>query len=124
MTVAVSQLLVTSPAPKILQSGAQIIGQRITQNNFQSHNKLALFLAKSVKHNLHDFVVAVLEVYDHAELAKILQAKFFLPNESNYTDEAYYQSASELSVARYIKQKEKQKLYSHRLPRSSRKTRF
>ena len=69
-------------------------------------------------------MVAVLEVYDHAELAKILQAKFFLPNESNYTDEAYYQSASELSVARYIKQKEKQKLYSHRLPRSSRKTRF
>jgi hypothetical protein len=54
--------------------------------------------------------MAVLEVYDHAELAKILQAKFFLSNESNYTDEAYYQSASELSVARYIKQKEKQKL--------------
>jgi hypothetical protein len=81
-------------------------------------------LKNSPQNYIDDFVVAVLEVYDHAELAKILQAKFFLPNESNYTDEAYYQSASELSVARYIKQKEKQKLYSHRLPRSSRKTRF
>jgi hypothetical protein len=32
-------------------TGAQIVGQ-ITQNNFQSHNKLALFLAKSVKRPL------------------------------------------------------------------------
>jgi len=67
-------------------------------------------LKNSPQNYIDDFVMAVLEVYDHAELAKILQAKFFLPNESNYTDEAYYQSASELSVARYIKQKEKQKL--------------
>jgi hypothetical protein len=81
-------------------------------------------LKNSPQNYIDDFVVAVLEVYDHAELAKMLQAKCFLPNESNYTNEAYYQSASELSVARYIKQKEKQKLYSHRLPRSSRKTRF
>jgi hypothetical protein len=67
-------------------------------------------LKNSPQNYVDDFVTAVLVVYDHAKLAKILQAKFFLPNESNYTDEAYYQSASELSVARYIKQKEKQKL--------------
>src|SRR6266481_3578750 len=70
-------------------------------------------LKNSPQNYIDDFVMAVLEVYDHAELAKILQAKFFLPNESNYTDEAYYQSASELSVARYIKQKEKQKLVTN-----------
>ena len=66
--------------------------------------------------------MAVLEVYDHAELAKILQAKLFLPNESNYTDEAYYQSASELSVAHTLNRRKTE--VSHRLPRSSRKTRF
>jgi len=40
--LACSLLLVRSPARKILQRGARIIGQRITQNNFQSHNKLAV----------------------------------------------------------------------------------
>jgi hypothetical protein len=70
-------------------------------------------LKKSPPSYVDDFVVAALEVYDSAKLHKVLQAKFFIPNESSYTDEAYYQSASELSVSHYIKQKEKQKLVTN-----------
>jgi hypothetical protein len=60
-------------------------------------------LKNSPQNYIDDFVVAALEVYDPAKLRKILQAKFFMPDESNYSDQAYYQNASELSVARYIK---------------------
>jgi hypothetical protein len=70
-------------------------------------------LKNSPQNYIDDFVVAALEVYDPAKLRKILQAKFFMPDESNYSDQAYYQNASELSVARYIKQKEKQKLVTN-----------
>jgi hypothetical protein len=70
-------------------------------------------LKNSPQSYIDDFVVAALEVYDPAKLPKILQGKFFMPDESNYTDQAYYQSASELSVARYIKQKEKKQLVTN-----------
>jgi hypothetical protein len=60
-----------------------------------------------------DFVVAALEVYDPATLQKNLQRRFFIPDESDYKEDTYYQSASELSVSYYIKQKEKQKLVTN-----------
>lgn len=42
-------------------------------------------LRKSPKSYVDDFVVAALEVYDRAKLERILQAKFCIPNESNYS---------------------------------------
>lgn len=60
-----------------------------------------------------DFVTATLAVYDPRDLQKNLQHKFFIPDESNYADEKFYQSASELSVSHYIKQKEKQNLLTN-----------
>jgi hypothetical protein len=41
---------------------------------------------------------------------KVLQNRFLIPDTSNYSDEKYFQSASELSVSRYLKQKEKENL--------------
>src|SRR5258708_2825643 len=70
-------------------------------------------LSNSPQTYVDDFVVAALEVYDPATLQKNLQHKFFIPDESNYKEDTYYQSASELSVSYYIKQKEKQKLVTN-----------
>lgn len=67
-------------------------------------------LKRSPQSYVDDFVMAALEVYDPNTLAKTLQDKFFIPNESNYSDEGYYQSASELSVSYYLKQKANRKL--------------
>jgi hypothetical protein len=50
-----------------------------------------------------DFVNAVVNVYDPRKLEKILQQKFHIPNDTKYTEDAYLQSASELSVANYLK---------------------
>jgi hypothetical protein len=58
-------------------------------------------------------VTAALEVYASATPQKTLQHKFFIPDESNYKEDTYYQSASKLSVSHYIKQKEKQKLVTN-----------
>jgi hypothetical protein len=49
------------------------------------------------------FVQASVAVYKSSELKKILQRKFFIPNATNYTDEAYFQNASELTVANHIR---------------------
>ena len=70
-------------------------------------------LSNSPQAYVDDFVVAALEVYDPATLQKTLQHKFFIPDESNYKEDTYYQSASELAVSHYIKQKEKQKLVTN-----------
>lgn len=53
------------------------------------------------------FIEAALEVYEPEKLDKILQQKFFIPVESRYSDERYYQAASELTVAWDLKRKEK-----------------
>lgn len=50
-------------------------------------------LSNSPRTYVDDFVVAALEVYDPATLQKILQHKFFIPDESNYKEDTYYQSA-------------------------------
>jgi hypothetical protein len=70
-------------------------------------------LSNSPQTYVDDFVLATLEVYDPATLQKTLQRKFFIPDESNYKEDTYYQSASELSVSHYLKQKEKQKLLTN-----------
>src|SRR5258708_4848236 len=70
-------------------------------------------LSNSPKSYVDDFIAAAIEVYDPATLQKALQHKFYIPDESNYSDEAYYQNASELSVAHYIKQKENQNLVTN-----------
>lgn len=49
------------------------------------------------------FVAAFEAIYSSRRRAEVLQHKFFLPDESNYSDEAYFQSASELSVANHIR---------------------
>jgi hypothetical protein len=64
-------------------------------------------LRKSPQSYADDFVKAALEAYDPDTLQKTLLHKFHIPDESNYSDEVYYQSASELSVSYYLKQKEK-----------------
>jgi hypothetical protein len=50
-----------------------------------------------------DFPRAAVHVYDPAKIQTILQRRFYLPNDSTYKEDAYLQSASELSVANYIK---------------------
>lgn len=73
-------------------------------------------LRKSHQDYVDDFVMANLLVYDPDALEKELQHKFFIPDipdESNYSDEVYYQSASELSVSYYLKQKENQGLVTN-----------
>jgi hypothetical protein len=70
-------------------------------------------LSDSPQSYVDDFVLAAMEVYDRATLLKTLQHKFFIPDESNYKEDTYYQSACELSVSHYIKQKEKQKLVTN-----------
>jgi hypothetical protein len=44
-------------------------------------------------------------VYSARTIDGILQQKFHIPNDTNYTEDAYLQSASELSVANYVKRK-------------------
>jgi hypothetical protein len=54
------------------------------------------------------FVAAALDVYDPGKLYKVLKKKFFIPSASpasQYTDERYLQSASELTVAHHIKKR-------------------
>jgi hypothetical protein len=52
-----------------------------------------------------DFANAAVTVYNARKIKDILQHKFHIPNDSNYTEDAYLQSASELSVANYVKRK-------------------
>jgi hypothetical protein len=52
-----------------------------------------------------DFAKAAVNVYSPRNIATILQHKFHIPNDRNYTEDAYLQSASELSVANYVKGK-------------------
>ena len=50
-----------------------------------------------------DFAKAAAHVYDPVKIQAILQRRFYLSNDSTYKEDAYFQSASELSVANYIK---------------------
>ena len=56
---------------------------------------------------LDGFVRAFLAVYPASMRAHILQRKFFVPDQRGYTDDAFYASASELSVANHIRQQPK-----------------
>jgi hypothetical protein len=67
-------------------------------------------LKNSPQDYVDDFVVTALEVYPQSKVQKVLQDKFLIPDTSNYSDEKYFRSASELSVSRYLKQKEKENL--------------
>ena len=67
-------------------------------------------LKSSLEPYVGEFIEAALQVYPASRLQKILQEKFLIPDASNYSDGKYFQSASELSVARYLKQKEKEKV--------------
>jgi hypothetical protein len=48
------------------------------------------------------FVTAFRSVYGALEWRSCLQHKFFLPDESNYSDERYFQSAAELTVSNHV----------------------
>ena len=65
---------------------------------------------------VNGFVEAALGVYEPENLAKVLQQKFFIPAEASYSDEGYYQAASELTVAWDIKKKERQSLVANLAP--------
>jgi len=52
-----------------------------------------------------DFAKSAVNVYSPRKIATILQHKFHIPNDRNYTEDAYLQSASELSVSNYVKGK-------------------
>jgi hypothetical protein len=69
------------------------------------------------------FVKAFVAVYPPLKRARILQAKFFIPDERRYTDDAFYASASELCVANHIRQQTNIRDFSvdRRLNRHSRK---
>jgi hypothetical protein len=67
-------------------------------------------LKNSPQDYVDDFVMAALEIYPYSKMRKVFQDKCLIPDTSNYSDEKYFQSASELSVSRYLKQKEKENL--------------
>jgi len=52
-----------------------------------------------------DFAKSAVNVYSPRKIATILQHKFHIPNDRNYTEDGYLQSASELSVSNYVKGK-------------------
>ena len=50
------------------------------------------------------FVAALCEIYLSVQIEKILQKKFFIPDDSNFDLNVYLQNAAELSVQSHIKQ--------------------
>lgn len=52
-----------------------------------------------------DFAQAAVNVYDGRKIEDILQHKFHIPDDANFTEDSYLQSASELSVANDVKKK-------------------
>ena len=53
---------------------------------------------------LEGFIRAFIAVHSPPRRAVILQKKFFVPDELGYTDDAFYASASELTVANHVLQ--------------------
>src|SRR6266851_4604147 len=53
---------------------------------------------------LDGFAAAFMGVYTSSKRRAILQKKFFIPDESRYSDETFYASASELTVANHVRQ--------------------
>jgi hypothetical protein len=45
----------------------------------------------------------VLNTYPQSKVAKLLQSKFFVPNDSKYSDAVFFQNAAELSVSNHLK---------------------
>jgi hypothetical protein len=70
-------------------------------------------LKQSPEPYVNGFVEATLGVYEPENLARVLQQKFFIPVELSYSEEGYYQAASELTVAWDIKRKERQSLVTN-----------
>src|SRR5260221_7752081 len=74
---------------------------------------LGMFARLSDKHVLKqmppqyvmDFAKAAVNIYDARKIGDILQQKFQIPDDANFSEDSYLQSASELSVANYIKGK-------------------
>jgi hypothetical protein len=58
------------------------------------------------KEYVSDFARAAVDVYRPSKIESILEHRFYLPDETRYNEEAYLQSAAELSVANYIKQRQ------------------
>lgn len=50
-----------------------------------------------------DFASAAVHVYDTRKIADLIQHKFHMPDDANFTEDSYLQSAAELSVANYVK---------------------
>jgi hypothetical protein len=49
------------------------------------------------------FANAAVNVYDPTKIRKILRQKFYIPNEANFTEDAYLQSVAELSVSNHVR---------------------
>ena len=47
-----------------------------------------------------------LDVYGRAKVAQILQRRFSIPDATQYSDQGFFESASELSIATYLKRNE------------------
>jgi hypothetical protein len=61
-------------------------------------------LSQSPQQYVDGFISAVSNVCPPAKLAKILQRKFYIPDDSSYSDEVFFQNACELSVSNHLKQ--------------------
>jgi hypothetical protein len=64
------------------------------------------FLKRMPEQYVIDFATAAVHVYEPAKIQITLQRRFYLPDDRAYKEDAYLQSASELSVANYIKAKQ------------------
>jgi hypothetical protein len=72
----------------------------IVQNASPSH-----LLATSGAVYANSFLRAFCAVYEPGHWRRVLQHKFFLPDETNYSEHAFIRSAAELSVANHVRQK-------------------
>lgn len=62
-------------------------------------------LATSGANYANGFLRAFCAVYEPGRQRRVLQHKFFLPDETNYSEHAFIRSAAELSVANHVRQK-------------------
>ena len=63
------------------------------------------FLKRMSEQYIIDFATAAVHVHEPAKIQITLQRRFYLPDDHAYKEDAFLQSASELSVANYIKAK-------------------
>lgn len=61
---------------------------------------------RSPQRYVDGFVSSALNIYPSRKLVKILQSKFYVPDDSSYSEAVFFQNACELSVSNHLKNSE------------------